>query len=130
MRGIVNGLILSVALWALLIGVAVGIAQASSLSGYRIWDAGGEIRERYRLCVWPPPDIEWRVHDRTRVEMADGADRRTFTGSGWHPRGCVIVTSASRDTLRFRGWYFGRLRVRVGATGEVLYTGWRRFWSS
>jgi hypothetical protein len=104
-------------------------ANAASVRGYRIWDAGGVIKERWVLCVYPAPGIEWKVYDRTKVEYEDGSDPHTYVDSDWFSRGCTRVTTSTKDRLRYEGWYYARLRVRIGYTGEIIYTPWRSFWS-
>jgi hypothetical protein len=106
------------------------VASASALRNYRIWDAGSVIKESWSLCVYPRPGYEWKVYDRTVVEMDDGTDRHISTDSDWYRRGCAFTTTDTENTLQYEGWYWGRLRVRIPATGEVLYSGWKRFWSS
>jgi hypothetical protein len=87
--------------------------------------------KRYTFCNRVPAGREWKVFSDTGVEMDDGTDSRVYTGSDWYSNGCWTVRNAMRDSLRYRGWYYGRLRIRVGPTGETFVTRpWWEFWSS
>jgi hypothetical protein len=105
-------------------------ANAASIYNYRVHDAGSVIVERYRLCIGSTPGYEVRVTDRTRVEQYDGGDSHRYNGVGWYDRGCHVVRNSFPDELAYEGTYYARLRVRIGTTGQVLYSGWRSFYSS
>jgi hypothetical protein len=123
-------IIAAAALTGALAALVPAAAEAANVRDYRIWDAGSVLKERYTVCIPVPAGREWKVYGSTRVEMEDGTDPRAYSGSDWVSRGCWTITNGMSDDLSYEGLYYGRLRVRVGVTGEVIYTGWRRFWSS
>jgi hypothetical protein len=105
-------------------------ANAASIYNYRVHDAGSVIVERYRLCIGSAPGYEVRVRDRTTVEQYDGSDSHRYDGVRWFARGCHVVRNSFPDELAYEGTYYARLRVRIGTTGQVLYSRWRAFYSS
>lgn len=105
-------------------------ANAASIYNYRVHDEGSRIVERYRLCIGSTPGYEVKVRDRTRVEQYDGSDSHRYSAVRWYARGCHVVRSSFPDELAYEGTYYARLRVRIGTTGQVLYSRWRSFYSS
>ncbi len=104
-------------------------AQAYSISRYRVWDAGSEIRHSLTLCK----DGYDRVHRfelATRVETANGSDKRIRYSMHTVRRGCRRLTQWYPDVLKYEGWYYGRVKVTLLRTDDIRFTPWRRFWSS
>jgi hypothetical protein len=124
-------IIAAAALTAALTAAVPAAADAASVRGYKIWDAGSVLKERYKFCIRVPAGREWKVFSHTRVEMDDGTDSRVYTGSDWYSNGCWTVRNSMDDNLEYRGSYYGRLRIRVGPTSETFVTRpWWEFWSS
>jgi hypothetical protein len=121
-------LALSVVVAALLVLPAA--ANAASIYNYRVHDAGSRIVERYRLCIGSATGYEVKVRDRTTVELYDGGDSHRYSAVRWYARGCHVVRSSFPDELAYAGTYYARVRVRIGTTGQVLYSRWRSFHSS
>jgi hypothetical protein len=105
------------------------VAHAYSIHGYRVRDDGSTIRHSLTICK----DRYDRVHRfelATRVEMADGTDKRFRYSTHSVRWGCLRLTQWYPDVLKYRGWYYGRVKVRLLQTDDVQYTPWRRFRSS
>ena len=105
-------------------------ANAAQIFNYRVHDAGAQIVERYRFCLNVTPGYEVRVRDRTRVELWEGGDPHTYDAIKYYGRGCHVVRNNFPDELTYEGTYYSRLRIRIGTTGQVLYSSWRSFYSS
>jgi hypothetical protein len=103
-------------------------AQAVSLHGFNIFDAGGTIRGAITVCAAK----QWKYNARVRVEEQDLQEVQTWF-YGWTDRTqriCNRITFSNPDDLQYEGFYFARMRVSIPAIGWVRYTGWRRFYTS
>jgi hypothetical protein len=105
-------------------------AQGWSMHDFRIRDAGPEIVAKVTVCTNVAPGYEQKFLFRVHVEAADGTDARNHNFYGWYSRGCTEGSNVIRDTLRYEGYYWGRVRVRLGGTDDIRHTRWRRFYSS
>jgi hypothetical protein len=106
--------------------------SAFSIRNYGVRDAGSVIRHTFVLCTDRYDNAAGRRFEVvSRVEMADGRDKRFRYSTARMPRyTCRRWTQEYDDVLKYRGWYWGRVRVRLMRTDWVQYTRWRRFWSS
>jgi hypothetical protein len=105
-------------------------AQGWSMHNFKIRDAGPEIVAKVTVCTSVAPGYEQKFHFRVHVEAADGTDARNHSFYGWYSRGCTEGSNVFRDSLRYEGHYWGRVKVRLGGTDDIRYTRWRRFYSS
>jgi hypothetical protein len=105
-------------------------AQGWSMHNFKIRDAGPEIVAKVTVCTSVAPGYEQKFHFRVHVEAADGTDACNHSFYGWYSRGCTEGSNVFRDTLRYEGHYWGRVKVRLGGTDDIRYTRWRRFYSS
>ena len=62
------------------------VAQAYTIKGYGVRDAGDRIVHRLTIC-WPPSDRLHRFEVAARSELLDGGDKRIRYGSVY-ARGC------------------------------------------
>jgi hypothetical protein len=121
--------------WVVLVA-ALGVlalpatADAWSIHDFKIRDAGPEIVAKVTVCTRVAPGYEQKFHFRVHVEAGDGSDPRNYDFYGWYSRGCTEGSKVFRDTLRYEGLYWGRVRVRLGGTDDIRLTGWRRFYTS
>jgi hypothetical protein len=105
------------------------MAQGYSIHDYRVRDAGPTIRHSLTVCK-DRYDLVHRFGLTSRVETADGRDKR-FRYSEYTVRwGCRRLTQWYPDVLKYEGRYRGRVKVRLLQTDDVRYTPWRRFRSS
>jgi hypothetical protein len=101
-------------------------AQAWSIHSYRVRDAGPEIIHKVTVCD-PSPRVN-RIRVRAEVDVDGGGDRHVAYFTDLQDRRCVDWSVSQRDNLRYKGRYYGRLRVRL--LGTVRFTGWKSFLSS
>jgi hypothetical protein len=106
------------------------LAHAWSIHSFKIRDAGPEIVAKVTVCTSVAPGYEVKYHFRVHVETREGWDKRNVDFTGWYGRGCTEGSNVFRDTLRYDGWYLGRVKVRLSQTDDVRQTRWRRFFSS
>ena len=106
-------------------------ASAWSIHNYRVRDAGPEIVHKLTLCQNQGKRLLFQFVAYT--ETVDGGDPGFVRRTESFRRGCWRYPIVHNDDLRYRGWYYGRMRVRLlGASGASAprYTSWKRFWSS
>jgi hypothetical protein len=101
-------------------------AQAWSIHGYQVRDAGPEIIHKVTVCD-PSPSIN-RIRTRAEVEADGGGDRHVDYFTDMQDRRCIRWAISQRDNLRYEGRYYGRLKIRL--LGTVRFTSWKSFWSS
>jgi hypothetical protein len=101
-------------------------AHGYSVHNYRVRDAGSTVRHSLTVCK-DRYDLVHHFGLTSRVETADGRDRR-FRYSEYTVRGgCRRLTQWYPDVLKYEGRYRGRVKVRLLQTDDVRYTPWRRF---
>jgi hypothetical protein len=105
------------------------VAQGYSIHNYRVRDAGSTIRHSLTICK-DRYDLVDRFGLTSRVETADGRDKRFRYSTHTVRRGCRRLTQSYPDVLKYEGRYRGRVKVRLLQTDDVRYTPWRRFRSS
>jgi hypothetical protein len=107
-------------------------AHGYSIHSYGVRDAGDEIRHTLVICTDQYDNAAGRRFElATRVERPDGRDKRFRYSTHRVPRyTCRRVTQWYPDVLKYRGWYWGRVKVRLLRTDDIQFTPWRRFWSS
>jgi hypothetical protein len=101
-------------------------ASAYSVHRYRVRDAGSQIRHSLTICK-DRYDVVHRFELASRVETANGADRRIRYSRYTVRRGCRRLVQWYPGVLRYGGWYCGRVKVRLLQTDDIQYTRWRRF---
>ena len=101
------------------------VAQAYTIKGYGVRDAGDRIVHRLTICS-PPSDRLHRFEVAARSELLDGGDKRIRYGSVY-ARGCERWRFSYPDNLRLAGTYYGRIKVRLEQTDWIQYTRWRPF---
>lgn len=97
---------------------------------YRVRDAGPEIVHKLTICGAAPPGFQRRFYFTAYTEAGDRTDAGSVRYRRWIASGCWRQVFRHDDDLSYRGWYYGRLRVRNGYTSAVRLSSWRRFWSS
>jgi hypothetical protein len=94
--------------------VLPAVASAYSVHRYRVWDAGSEIRHAVTVCK-DRYDLVHRFEFASRVETADGADRRIRYSRYTVRRGCRRLVQWYPDVPSVRGLVLGPCQGKAAA---------------
>jgi hypothetical protein len=113
--------------WFVLVTVALGLAaaptaEAAGIHNFRVSDAGSEIGWGITICTTPGLTVQFKLRledDYGVVDTNRGGGTQTYRCTRWGWGWADIFES---------GQYYGRIKVRIPATGFVRYTGWKGFY--
>jgi hypothetical protein len=105
----------------LMVLVGVTPARAASIHSFRVADEGSFIAWGVTICTKRGYFVSFKV----RLEDDEGLVDSDRYGRK-QPYHCTRTTFRWPDTYRSAD-YYGRIKMRVGETGEVRYTTWRTF---
>jgi hypothetical protein len=115
--------VITAALVALLLPAS---AQAWNIREVTFRDAGNRIVSKVMVCHSEAA----RFHFTIVTNYSEGGDKRVVRSYGDLPHaGCGRFITLDRDRLKWKGWYVGRVKVRLGGTDWVQRSRWVHFYS-